>query len=146
MHQRIGLVVILLGLSGIFGCAQTPDKSDTVVAPAPESTVIYAHAAVEVGKIDIAQMPEFQASVERMNLDERAQLWGTLQELHDSVHPSEPAEHDGAAKSGPSGAEAFGCSTAHCSHSDPNSQTAQWCCAFGEDALFYQDDPIATVN
>lgn len=141
MPQRLGLVVLLLGLSGIFGCAQTPGKSDTVVTPDPQSTMIYARAAVEVGKIDIAQMPAFQASVEHMNLDERAQLWVTLQELHDSVHPSEPAAHDAVAPSGPSGVESFGCSTAHCSHSDPNSQTAQWCCAFGEDALFYQDDP-----
>ena len=138
MVKTVGVVIMMLGLSGLFGCAQDPGKSDMEVVPTLD-TMTYARAAVEVGKIDVAQMPEFKASVERMNVDERTDLWLNLKDLHDRIHPSEAAGHDAefcdeqiSLEEGSGG----GCSNQRCSHSS-SCGLAQWCCAFGENATFY---------
>lgn len=139
MMKKLALVIITLGLSGIFGCAQNPETTDPNVAPTLD-TMKYARAAVEVGKITVAEMPEFKASVERMSLDERAGVWLTLEQLHDSVHLSGVAEQDAefcGEETFLVEAEGGGCSNARCSHS-ASCGLAQWCCAFGEDATFYQ--------
>jgi hypothetical protein len=83
-------------------------------------------------------MPEFEAYVERMDIGQRTELWSTLEALHDQLHPSEAAADDGVVSiSGLSVAEGGGCSPSRCSHSTECS--AQWCCAFGEDAVYYGD-------
>lgn len=87
------------------------------------------------------EMPQFEASVERMNLGERTELWLSLKELHDSPHPSQAVEHNAPPRSELSVAlEDTGCTRAECSHSEPNCTVAQWCCAFGENALFWAYD------
>ncbi|HEX7836993.1 MAG TPA: hypothetical protein VF469_05990 [Kofleriaceae bacterium] len=144
MSKNLSLVVMMLGLSGIYGCAQDPGASDTKLASIPRSPVTYAHAAAEVGKIEIAQMPEFEASVERMTLDERAELWLTLKGLHDGVHPSEAAENVVMSSPGTilqveDSGGGSGCSTDRCSHSQSSGGTGWFCCSFGENATWYHD-------
>jgi hypothetical protein len=140
MAKHLGLAIMIFGLSGIVGCAQAPVGDETEVAPVPRSTVTYARAAVEVGRIELAQMPAFEAFVERMDVGERTALWLTLKELHDSVHPSQAPEDDAPSRSVVTPLEDFGCRPAACSHSDRYSETAQWCCALGEDYLFFMND------
>jgi len=138
MVRRFGLLIMILGLCGVCGCAQDPAESnttDTKAVPIPEATVMYARAAVEVRKIKMSQMPEFEASIERMDRGERTALWLSLKELHDSTRPS-----NAAAPRAENFSEEASCTVADCSHSVPYCVVAQWCCAFGEDALFYAYD------
>ena len=142
MAQRLGLAIVLLGLSEILGCARAPGGIDTKVEPGPESINAYARGAVEVGRIKISQMSDFEASVERMSPGQRTELWRTLEQLHDRVHPSAAVEHDATSRAELSVPleDDSGCTRAACSHSDPSCTVAQWCCAFGENALFYAYD------
>jgi hypothetical protein len=140
MTKQLGLAIMIFALSAIAGCAQAPVADDTKVAPVPESVVTYARGAVEVGRIKLSQMPEFEASVEQMNLGERTALWLTLKELHDSVHPSQVVEHATLPSDLTTPIEETGCARAYCSHSDTSSLVVQWCCAFGENALFWAWD------
>ncbi len=91
-------------------------------------------------------MPQFETFVARMSLGERTELWLTLKELHDSVHPSDASdavEYDGTSRSELSEPlEDAGCTRAHCSHSDPNCTVAQWFCTFGENASFWAYDEV----
>ena len=134
MWRTPGLVFIALGLSGVLGCAEDPGKSDTKVAIIPESTETFARAAVEVRAIGLADMVEFEASVERMNSDEQTQLWLSLKELHDLVHPLETAVRLDEG-------EETGCDILKCSHTVGKCGRSMWCCAFGENATYYGEEP-----
>src|SRR6185436_8385624 len=112
--RHMGLLITMFGLSGVLGCAQDPIETSTTIVPVPASTVRYARAAVEVGKIAITEMSRFEASVERMDVGARTALWLSLKELHDRSHPSATVTPGSEL----SVAEEAGCSTDHCSHSD----------------------------
>jgi hypothetical protein len=127
----LSLVSIVLGLSGVWSCAEDPSNRDT---KAPESTETFARAAVEVGTINLAGMAEFEASVQRMNRDQQTRLWLSLKELHDGVHPSDSTVSFG--DEGGSGAGGS-CDILRCSHTNVTCGSAMWCCAFGEDKTFY---------
>lgn len=136
MMKNFGLAIIVLGLSGIIGCAQTPDGG-TSVGPAPDSMETFAQAAVEVGEIGVAEMPGYAASVALMPPSGRAELWQSLKILHDGLHQDGPANLQDTVCEAQAVVEGGGCSNARCSHS-ASCGLAQWCCAFGEDATFYQ--------
>lgn len=133
MWRTPGLVFVLLGLSGVLGCAEDPGKGDTKVAVIPASTETFARAAVEVRAIDLTHMVEFEASVARMNSDEQTRLWLSLKELHDLAHPSEVAVRLDEGETG--------CDILKCSHTVGKCGSSLWCCAFGENATFYGEEP-----
>lgn len=146
MVKHISIAVALFGFVHASGCAQGSGDVDTKAIPIPDSNVVFARAAVEVGQIAIAQMPDFEASVRLMHVDERTELWLTLKELHDGLHPSNATEHEltssteqGLQQADTVIAEEAGCTILPCSHS-AWSLTAQWCCALGENRMFYHSD------
>lgn len=122
------LIGILLVGALLFACG-TEDE----LTPAPDDAAPYAQAAVEVGRVGMAGMRDFEASVARMDPQRRAALWQELKVLHDKVHPTSPKlTSDAVVAPGEGGG---GCSPSRCSHSA--GCRAAWCCAFGEDAVFY---------
>ena len=140
MMRTMVLGSVLVGAALLVSCGgveQTPTPTPTPTpAPPPETTLIYARAAVEVGTIDISQMAEFEVSVQRMDPAQRSELWLRLSQLHADNHPSlHPSQATNGTTSSALSVEASGCSPSRCSHSVGCS--ADWCCAFGEDAVYY---------
>jgi hypothetical protein len=132
--RSIALGSVLAGIALLISCGGLEPAPAPDPTPAPVETVMYARAAVEVGTIDISEMAEFEVSVQRMDLAQRSEIWQKLKVLHENVHPSGAAAaraDTSSVKEGGGG----GCSPARCSHSA--GCTAAWCCAFGEDAVFY---------
>jgi hypothetical protein len=124
MKKLFGILVAGLLL---FACGAQDE-----LMPAPDETAPYAQAAVEVGRIDMASMRDFEKTVARMDPQRRNDLWQELKVLHDKVHPSDAApQFTSSAVAAPGG----GCSPSRCSHSV--GCKAEWCCAFGEDAVYY---------
>ncbi len=138
MKRSMTLGSVLVGVALLVSCAGVepgPDPAPAPTpAPAPVDTVLFARAAVEVGTIEMAEMAEFELSVQRMDLTQRSELWQTLKELHANVHPvgAAAARVDTSSLKEEGGG---GCSPERCSHS--GGCKAAWCCAFGEDAVFY---------
>lgn len=122
----MALVVALAGVALVAACGGV-EPNPTQMVQAPESALLYARGAVEVGRIDISQMGDFEAAVQRMDGAQRSALWAQLTELHAKVHSSTASTS--------SALMAPGCSPNRCSHSV--GCLAQWCCAFGEDATYY---------
>lgn len=136
MMRSMALGSVLAGIALLISCGGVEPAPEPAPTPAsaPASTLLYARAAVEVGTIDSSQMAEFELSVQRMDLAQRSELWRKLEELHANVHPSGAA----AARVDTSSLAAEGgggCSPERCSHSA--GCRAAWCCAFGENAVFY---------
>jgi hypothetical protein len=137
MAKGLCVIVSVIGL-GVIGCAQSSDGLDKQATPIPESSLIFARVAVEVGQIKIAQMPEFRVTVDGMDVDQRTELWLSLKQLHDAEHADEAIAHE-AVSTEPLAEEAGGCTILPCSHS-AWSLTAQWCCALGQNRMFYASD------
>jgi hypothetical protein len=130
MTKRFGIVIMIVGLSAIAGCAQ--NEGDTTKPPAQGSTLQFARAAVEVGEISLGEMEAYQANVIGMNTSERSKLWQRLEQLHGGVH----AAASGSPPAGVDEGDDAICSSVACSHSG-KSKTKLWCCAFNENATFY---------
>ncbi|HEX2688459.1 MAG TPA: hypothetical protein VHN14_17635 [Kofleriaceae bacterium] len=60
MMKNFGLSIMILGLVGVCGCVQAPEKSDTAAAQLP-ATAIFARGAVEVGRIQLAERLEHRS-------------------------------------------------------------------------------------
>ena len=131
MMIRMMLLGLALVSSLLVGCGE-----DDEVSQIPQESTLYARAAVEVGTINISQMDEYAATIDAMAATERRELWLNLKQLHDQVHPAGSVAHvagsDSTVVQVPPGG---GCSPSRCSHS--TGCKADWCCAFGEDAVFY---------